>query len=662
MDSLGTTAVETQPPEVLVAQEEEELSTIPMVVTGMTLTGLEEEVSSQMQVLETSGLSNFILQPSTLSLDQQNKSEVNVQQPNLRLPQPNLRLPQPNLRLSHPNLRLGQPNLCLSQPNLRLTQPNLRLPQPNLILQAQPQILLYDEQQTDKALDERTLIIHTTDLEGASALVPLAEEVEAVGVGKEETLVLQYIESEPEPTAATAVEADRVSEETSKTFFIKKLDAEKENNLVEEPPDIKSPTDNNLHESEKSESDTADEERDEDNCVIIEMEDVDGTGGEVSCIVYSQSNELDDGRPSPELSESGTDTPVLTVETVVASEETNLDLPTRTHNEIADEVEEVDAAAGNCIVYRTDVVGEEDKKENDDRYRVSTSRRDSSGNLVLELVEKEKNSSKELSEYVTLSWGAGVRSNPPPPTASIPSSSIPMPLDGRLPEILFNDYADKILSIEEETSQSADEAGGQLTIDDIEDVTTSGTSKQSSKKKIKKKIPDAKLIDENNCQCKEKDCQKVFKGKSKTLQYQRHYERVHLQIKHHICQFCHFRFYGKHDLVRHCESVHNKIKTICPIVGCNKLIVRLDLHVKKVHQENATVENKENICSECGQIFNRVYDMKRHKDTVHLGWKKYKCDVCERGFSDKRDLLRHHNAVHLKIKQETRKIKFFLLL
>jgi len=251
---------------------------------------------------------------------------------------------------------------------------------------------------------------------------------------------------------------------------------------------------------------------------------------------------------------------------------------------------------------------------------------------------------------VTLSWGQGVKRTHNPPTASIP-----VPLDGRLPEILFNDYAEKILPVEEDATHSADE--GQLTIDDMEDEdnnTPSEPNRQPSKKKIKKKIPDAKPTDENSCQCPEKDCQKVFKGKSKTLQYQRHYERVHLQIRQHICTYCHFRFYGKHDLLRHCESVHNKIKTICPIVGCNKLIVRLDQHVKKVHHqsENEAIEKENSKCSECGQIFNRAYDMKRHKESVHRGWKKFKCAVCDRGFTDKRDLIRHHDAVHLKIKQK----------
>ena len=110
-------------------------------------------------------------------------------------------------------------------------------------------------------------------------------------------------------------------------------------------------------------------------------------------------------------------------------------------------------------------------------------------------------------------------------------------------------------------------------------------------------------------------------------------------------------FYEKRDLSRHIEAIHLRIRTICPIEGCAKPVVRLDQHIKMVHSERTEKTEKGSKCDECGASFSRVYDLTRHRENVHRGLKSFQCDKCERRFTDKRDLKRHHDAVHLNIRQ-----------
>jgi len=341
--------------------------------------------------------------------------------------------------------------------------------------------------------------------------------------------------------------------------------------------------------------------------------------------------------------------------------------------------ESVDCREGEeCIVIRMDdeeVIEKEGAETGDsaavrrlvvlkeDRYSLKRSRLDSTGDLVLELIEKDQVQDRRLtqiqadSNYVTVRWGEEVVSRPQL-TAALADFSFPT-VDGRLPEILFSETTEEEQNKNKDGPDNDDQepstVGGPLTIDYSKpfsaDKPEYTADKPTSRKKVRRKIVDPKDIDEDTIECPDDGCDKRFKGKSKILQYYRHYERVHLQIKHHVCKFCLFKFYSKHDLVRHCESVHSKIKTVCPIVGCNKLVVRVDQHIKHTHNQTPKTDPTKSKCDECGATFNRIYDMQRHKDTVHLGWKKFKCVECGRGFTDKRDMLRHHGAVHLKIKQ-----------
>jgi uncharacterized C2H2 Zn-finger protein len=156
---------------------------------------------------------------------------------------------------------------------------------------------------------------------------------------------------------------------------------------------------------------------------------------------------------------------------------------------------------------------------------------------------------------------------------------------------------------------------------------------------------------EDRLRCDVEDCGKTFSGKGRKLQYKRHVERIHLSIRNKQCPQCKLSFYEKRDLTRHVEAIHHRIRTVCPIEGCARPVVRLDQHIKMVHTERRERVEKGSRCNECGASFSRVYDMTRHRENVHKGLKGFQCDKCDRKFTDKRDLKRHHDAVHLNIRQ-----------
>ena len=160
-----------------------------------------------------------------------------------------------------------------------------------------------------------------------------------------------------------------------------------------------------------------------------------------------------------------------------------------------------------------------------------------------------------------------------------------------------------------------------------------------------------KVEGEERLHCDMEGCMKTFSGKGRKLQYKRHVERIHLSIRNKHCPQCNLSFYEKRDLSRHIEAIHLRIRTICPIEGCAKPVVRLDQHIKMVHSERTEKTEKGSKCEECGASFSRVYDLTRHRENVHRGLKSFHCDKCERRFTDKRDLKRHHDAVHLNIRQ-----------
>ena len=82
-------------------------------------------------------------------------------------------------------------------------------------------------------------------------------------------------------------------------------------------------------------------------------------------------------------------------------------------------------------------------------------------------------------------------------------------------------------------------------------------------------------------------------------------------------------------------------------------MARLDQHSRVCHPEEGSSKHKEKItCPDpgCGETFGRIYDLKRHRESVHLKIKNFVCDHCEKRFTDKRDLNRHAQAIHFGIR------------
>lgn len=164
----------------------------------------------------------------------------------------------------------------------------------------------------------------------------------------------------------------------------------------------------------------------------------------------------------------------------------------------------------------------------------------------------------------------------------------------------------------------------------------------------KKKIKPDEL---ENIICNTDGCQKSFSGRSRKILYKRHVERVHLKLKEEVCPKCNKGFYENRDLIRHIESHHENIRTVCPVESCGKLVARLDQHVRIMHSENSKSTKDVFECPECGKVFGRSYDLTRHKESVHLKIKNFVCPICNKGFTDKRDLNRHAQAIHLGVKR-----------
>merc|ERR1712150_169575 len=51
-------------------------------------------------------------------------------------------------------------------------------------------------------------------------------------------------------------------------------------------------------------------------------------------------------------------------------------------------------------------------------------------------------------------------------------------------------------------------------------------------------------------------------------------------------------------------------------------------------------------CNQCGKMFSRANDLKRHFQTVHQDIRKYECKECGRNFGEIGTLKRHIQAIH----------------
>ncbi|KAJ8905604.1 hypothetical protein NDN08_002110 [Rhodosorus marinus] len=65
-------------------------------------------------------------------------------------------------------------------------------------------------------------------------------------------------------------------------------------------------------------------------------------------------------------------------------------------------------------------------------------------------------------------------------------------------------------------------------------------------------------------------------------------------------------------------------------------------------RSSADEAGSENVCTECGHEFKRVYELKRHIDSVHLRVRNYPCEICGKRFSQSGHVRVHIQTVHEK--------------
>merc|ERR1711936_186919 len=148
------------------------------------------------------------------------------------------------------------------------------------------------------------------------------------------------------------------------------------------------------------------------------------------------------------------------------------------------------------------------------------------------------------------------------------------------------------------------------------------------------------------------------------------------------CQYCEKVYSSKSNLELHIKTIHTKeFKFTCEVCGykCNtkdNFVKHLRVHTgeKPFHCElcefrtgdqsslishrrtHEKLTGKTYTCNLCGKSFDRLFDLRRHKEVVHVGGKKQptekniqvpKCSLCDQSFKSLKLLSKHKNEDHL---------------
>ena len=120
------------------------------------------------------------------------------------------------------------------------------------------------------------------------------------------------------------------------------------------------------------------------------------------------------------------------------------------------------------------------------------------------------------------------------------------------------------------------------------------------------------------------------------------------------CPDCKKTFTRSSDLRRHYDIIHRGIKNFkcsqCPAAFSQ--ITNLRLHLERAHKK--TVDGNDIApdvddripCPECGTLFARRHDLKRHVLFIHRGFKPFRCLHCPMEYANISHLKGHSKTVH----------------
>lgn len=165
----------------------------------------------------------------------------------------------------------------------------------------------------------------------------------------------------------------------------------------------------------------------------------------------------------------------------------------------------------------------------------------------------------------------------------------------------------------------------------------------SLKRHLKTHMEDYVPVKKTNCKtvpCQ--DCGRLFR----TDNIKKHYERIHLKLRHYQCDVCSKSFFAKARLEDHIKS-HNDVKDEeCKECGMKfNQKGTLYAHIKVIH-ENRYAKT----CEVCGKTFRTKIHFDNHVRSKHTGERPYACSIegCNKRFYTSADLCKHRKFSHRK--------------
>jgi len=110
------------------------------------------------------------------------------------------------------------------------------------------------------------------------------------------------------------------------------------------------------------------------------------------------------------------------------------------------------------------------------------------------------------------------------------------------------------------------------------------------------------------------------------------------------CDICGLRYSRMFNLKRHKESLHVPVNTIVGCPHCSSTFNRIDnlrQHIKIVHNNQ-----QHKVCPVCGKEFARLATMQQHLSVQHENVKKYQCEQCKETFGYAWSLYNHIRVKH----------------